>query len=181
MDKKQLQQLIVMMPIILIGGIFGYFKYLLAPLNDKSKLLREELQKIKKEYQESESRAARLPKLEQEIAGLNLEIKEIEKKLPPKKDVPNLIRLLSKKMEAHNIRWNRLAPGAQNTKDYYIEHIYSIPFTASYHNLANFLTEIGQMERIFATRFNKLGTTVDTKTGVQVQGELIFLIYTSKG
>jgi type IV pilus assembly protein PilO len=140
----------------------------------------KDLENIKKEYRESEGRAARLPKLEQEIAVLNLEIKEIEKKLPPSKDVPNLIRLLSKKMENYNVRWNRIAPGNIVTKDYYIEHSYSIPFTASYHNLALFLSEIGQMERIFATRFSALQASIDPKLGTQVQGELLFLIYTSK-
>lgn len=180
MDKKQLQQMIIMMPIILIGGIFGYYKYLFSPLREKSKIVAEELRKIKQEYQESEARATRLPKLQQEIAVLNIEIKEIEKKLPPTKDVPDLIRLLSKKMETHNIRWKRLAPGTVTAKDYYIEHTYTIPFVSSYHNLALFLSEVGQMERIFATRFIGLRSTIDPRFGIQVDGELTFLIYTSK-
>lgn len=175
MDKNKIQQLIIMMPIILIAGIFGYFKYLLSPLSEKSKALNLELEQIKKDYKDSEARAARLPKLEQEITVLNNEIKEIEKRLPPGADVPNLIRLLSKKMETYQIIWNRLAPGTQSSKEHYIEHFYTIPFTCSYHNLALFLTEVGQMERIFASRFNKLSYNAG-----RVSGDLIFLIYTSK-
>jgi len=182
MDKKNMQQLIIMMPIILIAGIFCYYKYLLVPLNADVGKINSELETIKKEYRESETRASRLPKLEKEIVILNMDITEIEKKLPPNKDVPSLIRLLSKKMNANSIEWSRLAPGTQNVKDYYIEHSYTIPFKTTYHHLGAFLAEIGQMERIFATRFNKLSNYVDAKTGTtMVQGDLIFLIYTSKG
>jgi type IV pilus assembly protein PilO len=182
MEKKQLQQLIVMLPLILAFGIFGYYKYLLAPMNQRAQDLYKELEGIRKEYRESEARAARLPRLEKEIVILNQEIGEIEKKLPPDQDVPNLIRLLSKKMSAYNISWNRIAPGAQVSKDYYVEHAYSIPFTAEYHRLASFLTEVGQMERIFATRFMRLNyQAADPKSPNKVSGDLLFLIYTSKG
>lgn len=179
-DKKTLQQMIIMMPIILIVGIFGYYKYLLSPFNAKSKLLLGELEQIKKDYRESEARAARLSKLEQEISVLNVEIKAIEKKLPASKDVPNLIRLLSKKMSDNHIIWTRLAPGIETRKEYYIEYTYTIPFQASYHDLAVFLSDIGQMERIFASRFSQLQVKEDEKLGLKVQGDLTLLIYTSK-
>lgn len=175
-----MQQLIVMLPMILIAGVFGYYKYLLSPMNEKSKQLRDELEKIKNEYQESARRAARLPQLEKEIAVLNGEITEIEKKLPASKDLPSLIRMLSKKMNAHDIAWQRIVPGSQVVKDYYIEHAYTIPFNTTYHDLAMFLSEVGQMERIFATRFSKLSTITDAKNGTKVMGELTFLIYTSR-
>ncbi len=181
MDKKKMQQLIIAFPIILIGGLFAYYKYLFVPLNSRIKILGGELEKIKQEYIESERRAARLPQLQKEIQQLNREISETEKKLPASKDVPGLIRLLSKRMERHNIQWARIAPGQQAVKDYYVEHAYTIPITTTYHNLASFLSEIGQMERIFATRFNKLNILNSATEGVMVSGELTFLIYTSRG
>ncbi len=181
MDKKKLQQLIIAFPIILIGSMFAYYKYLFVPLNTRAALLQTELEKIKQEYIESERRAARLPQLQKEIQQLNREISETEKKLPASKDVPNLIRLLSKRMDRHNISWARIAPGQQSVKDYYVEHAYSIPITTTYHNLANFLSEIGQMERIFASRFTKLNIMNNAADGVMITGELTFLIYTSRG
>ena len=180
MDKKQLQQLIIILPVILVLGIFAYYKYLLFPLNNKINVLKTDLEGIKKEYDESKGRAERLPKLEQEISVLNQEIVEMQKKLPPNKDVPGLIRLLSKRMDHYNIVWKSLSPGTQNSRDYYIEHSYSIPFKASYHDLAKFLSEIGQMERIFATRVRSLTPSADSLGNFLVSGELTFLIYTSK-
>ena len=180
MDKKQLQQLIIILPIILILGIFAYYKYLLSPLSEKKLVLKTELENIKKEYDESKGRAERLPRLEQEIIVLNQEIVEMQKKLPPTKDVPGLIRLLSKRMEHYNILWKRLAPGVQTSRDYYIEHSYTIPFTSTYHDMARFLSEIGQMERIFATRLATLRPIADPQGNVMVSGDLTFLIYTSK-
>lgn len=125
-------------------------------------------------------RASRLPMLEQEIRVLNSEILEMQKKLPHDKDIPGLIRLLSDRMRFYGIQWKKLEPGSQASKEYYIEHSYKIPFTASYHNLAKFLTEIGQMERIFATRISSLRPENNAQTGTAVSGEITFLIYTSK-
>lgn len=182
MDKKQLQQLLIIMPIILIGGAFAFIKYLLMPLNEKKKILAEELEKIKKEYTESVGRVARLSKLQQEIELLNKEIVEMQKKLPPSKDLPYLIRMLSKKMSQHRIAWTSLQPAGKSEKEHYAEHSFTIPFKGSYHDLALFLSEIGQMERIFATRFSNLKAEIDSTTGAaNVAGELTFLIYTSKG
>src|SRR3989338_8905781 len=110
MDKKQLQQLIIILPVILIAGVISYYKFLLAPLNEKKKVLTTELENIKQEYETSKGRAQRLKSLEQEIIVLNQEIAEMQKKLPPTKDVPSLIRLLSKRMEHYSIEWKRLAP-----------------------------------------------------------------------
>jgi type IV pilus assembly protein PilO len=180
MNKKQLQQMLVIIPIAFIAGVFAYYKYLILPLNERKKALRTELENIRSEFQESKGRAERLPKLEQEIFLLSQEIATMQKKLPPTKDVPGLIRLLSRRMEHYGVVWKRLAPGTQTAKDYYIEHSYTIPFTCIYHDLARFLTEIGQMERIFATKFTSLKPSVDSQTGiVTVSGELTFLIYTS--
>lgn len=182
MDKKTMQGLIVGFFILLIGGPVLYYKFLLSPLNSRIKLLKGDLDRIKEEYRQSESRAARLPQLQKEIEFLNREIADTEKKLPASKDLPTLIRVLSKKMDKYDISWQRIVPGNQVPKDYYIEHTYTIPFTCAYHSLAGFLTEIGQMERIFATRFSKLAVTPPKpNTGVQVTGDLTFIIYTSRG
>lgn len=181
MDKKQLQQLIIILPIVLIAVIFGYYKYLLSPLNMKNAEIIKELDGIKKEYQQSLGRVARLSKLQQEIAVLDEEIKVMQKKLPPTKDIPGLLRLLAKRLEHYGIRWTRIVPGQQSQKDYYVEQTYTIPFSCSYHTLARFLAEVGQMERIFATRLKTLTPKVDTKLGVAIiSGELTFIIYTSK-
>jgi len=180
MDKKQLQQLMIIIPVVLAAAIFSYYKYLLKPLDEKQKVLNGELEQIKSEYQSSVERASRLPRLEQEIRMLNSDILEMQKKLPHDKDVPGLIRLLSERMKYYGIQWKRIEPGGQTAKEYYIEHTYKIPFSAKFHNLARFLAEIGQMERIFATRISAVKPEVNPQTGTQVSGEITFLIYTSK-
>ncbi len=181
MDRKQLQKILIVIPVVLAGALFAYYKYLLSPMQAAHKVLDQDLVNIEREYQESQGRASRLPRLEQEIRVLNSEILEMQKKLPHDKDVPGLIRLLSERMRFYGIQWKRIEPGNQAAKDYYIEHTYKIPFSASYHNLARFLSEIGQMERIFATRISSIRPEMSAQGGgMQVSGEITFLIYTSK-
>lgn len=174
--------MLVIMPMILIGGIFAFVKYLWMPLKEQKKVLAGELEKIKKEYNESVGRVARLAILHQEIGLLNKEILEMQKKLPASKDLPGLIRMLSKKMSQHRIAWSKLQPAVKSETDHYTEHSFTIPFKGSYHDLALFLSDVGQLERIFATRFANLKSETDSASGlVQVAGEITFLIYTSKG
>ena len=180
MDKKKLQQILIGIPLVFVALIFCYYKYLLKPLEEKQAALMTELNKIQQDYQESVGRANRLPMLEQEIRVLNTEIQEMQKKLPHDKDVPGLIRLLSERMKYYGVQWKRIEPGVQTGKEYYIEHSYKIPFSSRYHNLARFLSEIGQMERIFATRLSSLRPETDPKTGSTIGGEITFLIYTSR-
>lgn len=180
MNRKQLQALIIALPVIAIAGVFSYYKYFVSPLAVRHKKLLGEIEGIRSEYEQSVGRAARLPRLEQEIRVLNEEIIEMQKKLPKDKDVPGLIRLLSERMRFYGIRWKKLEPGAQSAKEYYIEHSYKIPFSTPYHNLAKFMAEVGQMERIFATRLSPLKSEISAKDGTMVTGDLFFLIYTSK-
>lgn len=179
MNKQRLQQLVIMFPILLIGTTFAYFKYLKSPLDARMMTLHTEMEKVKQEYIASQKRISRLPRLENEIFMLNKEIRTIEKKLPNKKDLPGLIRLLSKKLDTYQLSWTQIIPGEEISKQYYYEHIYRIPFSTSYHNLAEFLSSIGQLERIFTTRFNKL-TMISGEDSVQVQGELALHIFTAK-
>ena len=180
MEKKQLQQMLIILPLVFFGGIFAYYKYLFKPLQKKQAVVQRDLENIKREYQESLERTNRLPKLTEEIRVLNSEILEVQKKLPHDKDVPGLIRLLSNRMKYYGVQWKKIEPGKQTAKEYYIEHSYKIPFTARYHNLARFLAEVGQMERIFATQISSLKPEANAQTGTMVSGEITFLIYTSK-
>lgn len=186
MDKKQLQKILIAIAVLFIGGIYGYYKYLLKPLEAKQAVLDTELDKIKAEFQDAQVRASRLPRLEQEIRVLNSEILEMQKKLPQDKDVPGLIRLLAERMKFYGIQWKRLEPGTQTAKEYYVEHSYKIPFSSKYHSLARFLAEIGQMERIFATRISPLRPETSSQAGpsanvsTTLSGDITFLIYTSK-
>src|SRR3989338_7961280 len=170
MDRKQLKNLLIIIPVVFAAAVFGYYKYLLLPLEQKETAVIQDVENIEREYQESQGRASRLPRLEQEIRVLNMEILEMQKKLPHDKDVPGLIRLLSERMLFYGIQWKRLEPGAQAAKEYYIEHTYKIPFSASYHNLARFLAEIGQMERIFATRLSSLKPESSPQAGTVISG-----------
>jgi type IV pilus assembly protein PilO len=180
MNKKQLQASIIALPLIAFLGIFVYYKYLVTPLAASQVKILIELDSIRSEYEQSVGRAARLPRLEQEIQILNEEILDMEKTLPKDKDIPEILRLLSNRMRFYDIQWKKLEPGPQSVKEYHIEHSYKIPFTTSYHTLAKFMAEVGQMERIFATQIVSLKSENTPKDGTKVTGDLSFLIYTSK-
>ncbi len=177
-----MQNLIVILPVMWVAVIVVYIYYGLLPVNKTIAVKRTELQEIIKQYEEAARSAAKLSIVQQEIQILNHKIQEIEKILPKDAGLPNLIRELTKTMSEHNILWDRLAPSNPSEKDYYREHSYTIPFKSSYHDLAVFLTKVGQNERLFATRYINLGQVkVEKNDTITITGELTFLFYTSKG
>lgn len=176
-----MQQILIIVPVALAALLFAYYKYLVSPLKVKQKMLAEELATIENDYQDSVSKAARLPQMQQEIVLLDAEVQKIQKRLPISQDLAELIRMLAKKMDEHHVVWMSLSPGTEVSMEHYTEHSYTIPFQTSYHNLAQFLADVGQMERIFATRFTDLTAQPNSQTGaIAVSGQLTFLIYTGK-
>ncbi|MCS7231942.1 MAG: type 4a pilus biogenesis protein PilO [Elusimicrobiota bacterium] len=151
--KKKQQQILVM----LIGGfvlfLFIYYKLLLSPINkgisEKIKLIDEKSKKLQKAILLAES----LPLLKQETQILELQIAELEKKLPTKPNIPELIKIIGKVSQAYNIKISNITTKSIDTSaEKYSEIPFSISFTANYHSLGQFLTNIAQEKRIFAVK-----------------------------
>ncbi|MEN3013052.1 MAG: type 4a pilus biogenesis protein PilO [Endomicrobiia bacterium] len=150
--KKQQQTLI---GIIVAFGIFVlfYFRVLLLPLNkkisEKIRLIGEKNKKLQEAILLQES----LPLLQQQTEALKIQVADLEKKLPNKPDIPELIKIISRVSSYYNIKISNITTKEMDTsaKDYN-EIPFSISFTTNYHNLAQFLASIAQEKRIFAAR-----------------------------
>lgn len=150
--KKQQQTLVVILSIFVLF-VFFYFRMLLIPLNrgisEKVRLIEEKSKKL----QEAILLAESLPLLKQQTEILQLQIADLEKRLPNKPDIPELIKIINKESQYYNIKLTNITIKELDTSAReYIEIPFSVNFTANYHSLAQFLTSIAQQKRIFAAR-----------------------------
>lgn len=151
--KKQQQQVLLAIIVGFVLFVLFYFKVLLLPLNkgisEKVRLIEEKTKKL----QEAILLAESLPLLKQQTELLQLQIADLEKKLPNKPDIPELIRIINKESQYYNIKLTNITIKEIDTSPKeYIEIPFSVNFTANYHTLAQFLTSIAQQKRIFAAK-----------------------------
>jgi Tfp pilus assembly protein PilO len=109
------------------------------------------------------ARAGQLSKIQAEMAGLQVEVAQLEKQLPKNRELPSLIRVFTHRAEAYGLSLSSFAPGKAVSKGLYDEIPYVVALTTSFHSLARFVTALGKGERLFATR-NLALTQASAKT-----------------
>jgi len=137
--------------ILFAVGLWAYWKYLYTPLKGEITRLEQDLSQKQSQLETTRQAAMELEVLEAEFKIIELEAKEMEKKLPKSKDLPKLIRDITKTLEKHKITVQNFTPSKESPKTYFSEIPISLQVTGNYHNLANFLAEIGQFERVINT------------------------------
>lgn len=147
--SKEQQQMIATVLIVLFGGGYVYWNYLLSPtmtaIQEKQTRYRDLYAKI----EEAEKQARRLPALKSELDQLQVELVTLEKQLPTDKDIPSILRMLTKESSTYGVEFVRLAP-RQPIRQQYFEIIpFELQVTGGLHNFARFLSSLGQQDRIF--------------------------------
>jgi type IV pilus assembly protein PilO len=146
---KQQQQTIMLIAIFVIGGGYGYWNYLLKPTLAKIQVEKAKNADLMAKIETAEKQARRLPALQNEFAKLQLELGALEKQLPKDKDLPNILRLLTREALQEDLQFNSLTPRPAVRQNFFEIIPFDIAFTGSLQSLARFLASIGQQDRIF--------------------------------
>lgn len=162
------QQILILVLFLAGGGIFGYFNYLLNPTLAQIKERESKLADLTKKIEEAQRVAKRLPALTAEKERLEIELAALEKQLPTDKDVPSIIRTLTREALQENLEFNRLVPSGAQRRTYFEIIPFDVQFTCTLHSLARFLAALGQQERIFQVQNITLRPTGGNfeKTGI---------------
>ncbi|MCS7227687.1 MAG: type 4a pilus biogenesis protein PilO, partial [Endomicrobia bacterium] len=150
---KKEQQSLVLVIVCFIIFVVIYFNLLFLPLNKQISVVKQKISEKSSELKKAKMLKAQLPQLKRETQMLELQIAELEKKLPTKPDIPELIKIISKDSQYYNVKiLNITTKDIVTTPKDFNEIPFSINFITNYHNLAQFLTSIAQGKRIFAAR-----------------------------
>lgn len=146
---SQQQQTMVAAALLVVGGIYVYWNYLLKPTMDKIAQQQTTYAELVAKIERAERQARRLPVLQAELAKLQVELAAMEKQLPKDKDLPNILRTLTREALQENLTFARLAPKAAQRQQYFEIIPFDVQFTGTLHALARFLASLGQQDRIF--------------------------------
>lgn len=143
------QQTIVAVVLALAVGIYGYWNYMLKPLNEKITTQTTKYNELLGQIETAERQARRLPALTSERDRLQVELAALEKQLPRGRDLPSIIRTLTREAIQENLQFGQLSPRTPVRSTYFETIPFEVRFTGTLHALARFLASLGQQERIF--------------------------------
>jgi len=146
---KQQQQMIAMVAAFLLGGGYFYWNFMLKPTLDNIKVREEKYHDLLAKIETAERQARRLPALQNELAKLQVDLASLEKQLPKDKDVPNIIRILTREALQQGLQFMRLGPKPLSKQQFFEIIPFDVQFTGTMHSLARFLASLGQQDRIF--------------------------------
>ena len=162
--------------ILFVAGLWAYWKYLYNPIKSEIARLDQDLAQKQSQLETTRQAAQELEILEAEFKIIELEALEMEKKLPKTKDLPKLIRDITKIMEKNKLSVTSFAPGRESPKTYFSEIPISLQVTGNFHNIAGFLADIGQYERVINTFDLVLTARIPTKESPDTVGAAMKLI-----
>jgi len=171
----------ILIGVLCAAVIWIYWDYMIKPVNIDIKNLMTELSAKQQKLETTRQAAIEYLVLDAEHKILKLEIIELERKLPYKKDLPKLIHDITKSLEKNRISIQSFVPDQEMSKDYYSETSITLRVTGTYHDLANFLAEIGQYERIINTFDLSIAPLSPTKfSSDTISASLRLVIYIGK-
>jgi len=94
--------------------------------------------------EEMKATALELPKLQAEMAVLELEVADLEKRLPKEKEIPELLRTITKTAQRYNLKISNFNPSKIVEQPNYSEVPFEMVVQGNYHSLAYFLTDLGR-------------------------------------
>lgn len=175
--SKQQQQMVAAGAVFSIAFGYIYFAYYWKPLSHRIDEAKQKIESVNSDITKAESQAARLPRLEKELAMLNQQTAEAEKRLPKSRDVPAVIDTLSRLAHTYRAELTSFAPGNPSPKQFFTEVPYTINATGTYHDIGIFLAAIALEERIFNVR----DITYSLSAGKGLSINFILVSYQYKG
>lgn len=146
---KQQQQTVVAGVFMFAMLGFVYVKFFWLPIAQAKAEAAQKIEEIEAKIVKAKQQAARLERLQAEIASLNERAIEAEKRLPKTKSVPDILLAISSLAQKNRVVITSFTPGTQRSQTYFIELQYPLSVRGSYHNLGRFLAALSLEERIF--------------------------------
>lgn len=147
------QQKLLMAGALFLGmGGFAYVKWFWLPVNARITEAKQKIEEVEGKVTKAKGQAARLPRIQQELALLNQQALDAEHRLPKVKDVPAVLDTLERLTRKYRVELGSFSPGAASPKTYFIEVPYSLVLRGTYHDVGRFLAAIALEDRIYNVR-----------------------------
>jgi type IV pilus assembly protein PilO len=142
----------------LLGLVVAGFVYLTyLPQSQELSELKERRVKLEAKLQEDQRIADNLPKFRAEFEKMQKRLDLALAELPNEKEIPNLLTNIAGLAKDNGLDVLRFKPGGEKMKGFYAEVPVELKLVGSYHEVAMFFYDIGNMSRIVNINNLKMG------------------------
>lgn len=180
LSKQQQQQVFVIL-LSVVGLSYVYWTYGLKPVNEKISSLNNSLTEVQDKVETMKRVAERLPALQKEYDNLVAEVGKAEKRLPKQKNLEEVLRIVTRHSQKTGVSVASFTPQGERAQNYYVEVPIDLSIAGQFHTLGEFLTTLGQEERILSARNLQLTYNANPRKGHSVTGTFTLLAYMFKG
>jgi type IV pilus assembly protein PilO len=144
--QKQKLLLLGIVPILLA---VAYFQFMYRPRQAEIDELRTRYETLASQNTAAEAAIARYgPNLGRQLAIYEQHLSVIERLIPRRNDIPNLLVAMGEQAQANRVQWGGFVPAAEESGQYYSRQTYEISVSGMYHDIGSYLSSIGSLPRI---------------------------------
>ena len=144
--KMPIRVLILVGTLAIMGGVFYFLVY--QPKTEEIRKAKDEISTLKVKVMKAKRESRRLPEVEAREIAVNAQFKQALKLLPNKKEIPSLLRNITKLGADSNLEFRLFTPRKESPEHFYYRLPVSIEISGTYHDVATFFDKVGRMERI---------------------------------
>jgi len=135
--------------LVIAGIVYGGVHYM-SLKEQRVELEREEtkLGTLQRKIQEGRAAQAQLPRFREEVRRLELELDQLLRILPARRNTQELLRRVRALTEQGDFNLTRFTPGREVDRDFYSEWPITINLQGTYHNLALLFDRVSRFSRI---------------------------------
>ncbi|MBU0567084.1 type 4a pilus biogenesis protein PilO [bacterium] len=174
------KQGIVIVPIVLIGLIYAYFRYAYNPLEAEVEEFKKKRDEVWTQLKKTQDTAYWIDTVREREKIIEKELEEAETRLPKDKDMPGMVSKLTEMANSHFSNFTLIQPEKLETEGDY--NIYPIQMTieSRYHSFLSFLSEIGNLPKIVIATDLDIREREGQETGYPALANLTINLYTFK-
>ncbi|NJD11725.1 MAG: hypothetical protein FIB01_15235 [Gemmatimonadetes bacterium] len=144
--QKQKLLLLGIVPFLLA---LAYYQFLYRPRSTEIDGLQTRYETLASQNQAAEAALARYgPNLGRQLALYEQHLAVIERLIPSRNDIPNLLVAMGEQAQATQVQWGGFVPAAEEAGAYYSKQSYEISVSGLYHDIGSYLAAIASLPRI---------------------------------
>ncbi len=147
---------LILAGVMIVLGLAWYMLFFL-PNEDEISSLRSQLDKLQKQIQEQQKAKEAKLDLEKQIKALEAELKVLSSRLPEEKEIPDLLSSVNETGRLHGLEFVLFKQGKPVRKEYYSEIPVEIQVRGGFHQIMQFLSKVGELDRIVHVSKLKMG------------------------
>ncbi|MCP3177419.1 type 4a pilus biogenesis protein PilO [Desulfuromonas sp. KJ2020] len=141
------QRILILVGLVaVVVALFVYLLYL--PKQEELRSLQEKSETLESKLQEDRRIANNLPKFKAEFEKMSEQLQAALTQLPNQKEIPSLLSSIASLANDQGLEVLRFKPGKEVSRGFYADVPVELKLVGSFHQVASFFYEVGQLPRI---------------------------------